>query len=611
MGLSIALNNALTGMKVGQAGIEVVSRNVANSGTPGYHRQSVSVIDTLGINSTYARTGTITRAFDQSLQQHFTRATSESGFSSVKANFLDRLQSVLGMPGTAGSLDTMFGKFQTAMESLATSPDNYAARAEAVGQAQALATALNGLSNNVQSLRREAESKMATAVSDLNQLVGALEKVNLKLGDTGIDPTSRSNMLDQRDRLVSQISEMVDLRVDYRGDGSVSLMTRSGVGILDVKASMFEFQPAGQLSGTSQVNAASPQNGVGTLVLRTPAGITLDLVKQNVIRSGTLGALIELRDTTLVQAQDQLDEVAAALAQAMSTQQTAGAAYTTGASNGFEIDLAGIRNGNDFVLNYRQGNAQHSVKVMRVDDAAKLPMDYMDASGQRVIGLNFALGASGVASQLQSALGTGLAVSNPGGTTLRIMDDGAVGNTDINALTKRTTAAGLQSGLALSLFVDSGNADFTNALDGQGQKLGFAGRISVNSSVVADSRLMVQYTAGGSLGDDDRAVYLREQLDSMQFATTGTPRGGYRLAGSVSDVISQVINYQGSIASSAIYEADSQALTLETLTQRMDAEYGVDVDEEMARLLELQNAYAANARVISVVQELLDQLLQI
>jgi flagellar hook-associated protein 1 FlgK len=43
----------------------------------------------------------------------------------------------------------------------------------------------------------------------------------------------------------------------------------------------------------------------------------------------------------------------------------------------------------------------------------------------------------------------------------------------------------------------------------------------------------------------------------------------------------------------------------------MDAEYGVDIDEEMARLMELQNAFAANARVVSIVQELLDMLMQI
>jgi flagellar hook-associated protein 1 FlgK len=50
---------------------------------------------------------------------------------------------------------------------------------------------------------------------------------------------------------------------------------------------------------------------------------------------------------------------------------------------------------------------------------------------------------------------------------------------------------------------------------------------------------------------------------------------------------------------------------METISQRLDAEYGVNVDEEMARLMELQNAYAANSRVISVVQDLLQRLMDI
>jgi flagellar hook-associated protein 1 FlgK len=40
----------------------------------------------------------------------------------------------------------------------------------------------------------------------------------------------------------------------------------------------------------------------------------------------------------------------------------------------------------------------------------------------------------------------------------------------------------------------------------------------------------------------------------------------------------------------------------------MASEYGVNLDEEMARLMELQNAFAANARVVSVIKELLDAL---
>lgn len=615
MGLSVALTNALSGMKVGQSALEIVSRNVANSGTPGYHRQSLSVIDTLGVNSTYARDGAVTRAFNQSLQRHYTLGISNSGFSNIRASVLDRLQVTMGKPGSAGSLDSAYAEFQTALGALATSPDNYATRAQAVANAQSLASTLNDLSNQVQGLRREAEGKIEANVNELNQMLTSLEKINGRLADLGLDAGSRATLMDQRDRLISQVAGIVDVRVDYRADNTVALMTRSGVGLLDSRASVFEFQSSGTISATSLFSTDSAQSGVGKLTLQTPSGLTLDLVQQNVFKSGEMAGLIELRDVTLVQAQDQLDQIAAALAQAMSTIRTDGTAATAGAATGYEIDLAAIRNGNDFVLDYVQGGTERSIKVVRVDDTSKLPLDYEDASGQRVVGLDFSGGAAGVATQLQTVLGAGFAVSNPGGDVLRVLDDGVANSTDVSGLASRTTVTANQgAGLGISLFVDTGNSDFTNSLDGAGQMRGFAARISVNSSILSDSKLMVQYTATSSLGDAARANYLGDQIETMQFgmAQRATDQhAAFRISGNVSDLIAQTINYQGNSAAAAISDSESQVLVMETLTQRMDSEYGVDVDEEMARLMELQNAFAANARVISLVQELLDQLLKI
>src|SRR5690606_5707493 len=120
--------------------------------------------------------------------------------------------------------------------------------------------------------------------------------------------------------------------------------------------------------------------------------------------------------------------------------------------------------------------------------------------------------------------------------------------------------------------------------------------------------------AGGSLGEADRAEFLVEQLQNMRFvAGKKSTSGGasFRLSGTVSDLINQTINYQGSVAAAAQGAHQTLSLKLETVTQRLDAEYGVDVDEEMARLMELQNAFAANARVVSIVQELLDMLMRV
>jgi flagellar hook-associated protein 1 FlgK len=228
--------------------------------------------------------------------------------------------------------------------------------------------------------------------------------------------------------------------------------------------------------------------------------------------------------------------------------------------------------------------------------------------------MDFSGGASAVAAGLSTALGAGFTVSGVG-STLTVLDDGAGNTTDVGALTGHSTSTGLQNGtLALNLFVDRGNADFTNSLAGKGQKLGFAGRIGINAALLADNTLLVKSTPSGSLGNAARPDYLLDQLQSMSFASAQTnltdPTAG-RLGGTVNDLIAQTMNHAGNLAATAIGEADTQELTMETLTQRLDSEYGVNVDEEMARLMELQNAYAANSRVISVVQELMNRLMEI
>ena len=94
MGLSVSLSNALTGMATSQSSLNVLSRNVANAGTPGYHRQSLSIIDTMGVNSVFARTGGVARAFDSSLQAYYNSATSDAGYTGTMKSMLDQLQTV-------------------------------------------------------------------------------------------------------------------------------------------------------------------------------------------------------------------------------------------------------------------------------------------------------------------------------------------------------------------------------------------------------------------------------------------------------------------------------------------------------------------------------------
>ncbi|WEK05530.1 MAG: flagellar hook-associated protein FlgK [Candidatus Devosia phytovorans] len=615
MGLTASLNNAVSGLRINQDGLSILSRNVANAGTPGYHKQSLNVVDYNSQTGSYARTMGANRAFNASLQAYYNRQVSDTASSSVQASFLDRLQGFMGKPGSAGSLDTLYGNLKTSMQTLATSPDDYTARAGALGSAQTMAETLNRLSSNIQTMRQETESQMASSVNELNGMVTSLSEVNARMLDLGMTDSARAALQDQRDRLVAGIGEKIDIQADYRANGTVALMTRSGVGILDNGASMFSFESAGTLDATSTFDADPSKTRVGKLMMTTPSGLTLDLIQQGVLQGGELAGLVTLRDKTLVEAQEQLDEIASGLALAFSTVQTAGTPIT----GGYEANAGGMSPGNSMELKVKVNGVEQTIKLV---NTTQTDLDYRDASGARVLGINFNNGATdadraaNASAQLQTLFATStntepaLNVSvNASGGVLQFTGNGT---TDVSGLTKLASATGVQGELAVPLFVDNGSQIYTNNLDGTPpQKLGFAARISINGAVVADNRLLVQSQPGQTLGDSSRADYLIKQLDSLQFVSGDGPVGAsdkFPLTGNLGNIISQVINFQGSTVNTALTKLSDRQLTLDTLTDQMSSEYGVNVDEEMARLLELQNAYAANARVVSIVKELIDTL---
>ncbi|KRA45548.1 flagellar hook-associated protein FlgK [Devosia sp. Root635] len=610
MGLTASLTNAVSGLRVNQDSLDILSRNIANSGTPGYHRQSLNIVDYNSQDSSYARSVGTHRAFNSSLQAYYNRQVSDTANSGIQAGYLDRLQGFMGKPGTAGSLDTVFGDLQNALQGIATSPDDYNSRAQAVASAQSMVETLNRLSTTIQGMRQETEGQIASNVHNLNGMLNSLAEVNNRMLDLGMTETSRAALLDQRDRLIGSVAEMIDVRADYRPDGTVALMTRSGVGLIDNGVSTFKFESAGNLSPNSVFDVDPAKTKVGKMTLTTPSGLTIDLVTQGVLQGGELGGLVTLRDKTLVEAQDQLDEIAAGLAQAFSTNKTAGVAAADGlGAEGLDVDISNMAPGNDVLLTYAENGVEKRVRVVNTSQA----QDYVDASGQRVIGVDFSAGASAVAAALDAKL-PNLDISSTGANNLRILDDGAAGKTDVRTAVAGSSSTSLQgSGLGLNLFVDQGNSAFTNNLDTDPpQKQGFAARISINPAILADNRLLVQYEVGGTLGDADRADYVIDQLSKMQFVSGGNPAantGRFQLSGNLSELISQVVGFQGSTINAAITKNDDRQLTLDTIVDQMESDYGVNVDEEMARLMELQNAYAANARVVSVVKELLDALL--
>ncbi len=153
----------------------------------------------------------------QALETQTHRETSKMGAMDVKAGFMNQLDQLLGKPGSINSLDTQLGNFKASLQSLTTSPEDFVARSQVVDRAQSMAETLNFLSRSVQTMRVEAESQISVHVSEVNQYLSTLADINQDLTDTTRDDDTRISVLDERDRLIAKVSELVDVTVDYRG----------------------------------------------------------------------------------------------------------------------------------------------------------------------------------------------------------------------------------------------------------------------------------------------------------------------------------------------------------------------------------------------------------
>ncbi len=257
---------------------------------------------------------------------------------------------------------------------------------------------------------------------------------------------------------------------------------------------------------------------------------------------------------------------------------------------------------------------------MRVDDPSVLPLSNTSTldPNDEVLGVNFSAGMGSVVSQLNAALGTtaNLQFSNPSGSTLRVLDDGAPNRSDVTAASVTTTISSLTSGnLQLPLFTDNGGL-YTGAITANGlQQVGLAARISINTALLGDPSRTIIYSTNPltASGDTARSDFILTQLSSGTYRyspQTGIGTTGAPFTGTLTNFVKQFISQQGEAANAAKQLANGQDVVLNTLQNKMSATSGVNIDDEMAHLLALQNAYSANARVMSSIKQMYDTLIQ-
>ena len=179
MGLNVALQDAMTGLRATQTQIQVISANIANAQTPGYSEESVSQTPIrMPTGAAGVQTGIVQRASDQLLTTSLAKQSSAASSASTTDNYLQQLQGLLGQVGSGSSFTDAYNNFVAAMQTESATPEDPVAQSAAVNAGQQLAQQLNQFSAGIQGLRSNADSDLGSAATNLNTALGQIAALN-------------------------------------------------------------------------------------------------------------------------------------------------------------------------------------------------------------------------------------------------------------------------------------------------------------------------------------------------------------------------------------------------------------------------------------------------
>ena len=308
------LNTSLTGMLAFQRALEVTSHNIANANTPGYTRQIAEFSSRIGTGSSSGYIGggvqvaTIKRAYD-ALQVDQLRS-STTGFKRFSAlnDLAGRLDTLLADADTG--LNSSMQSFFNGLQDVANNPSSLPTRQALLGEADGLAGRFQSLDRRLGDIESEVNARLSLGVDDVNRIAKNIADINDRIAVASGVGQPPNDLLDERDRLVMQLSEQIAVSTTIQNDGAMNVFIGSGqslvvgntVQLLGVRGS--EFDPT-RLEIVYQGNGGE-----------TPLDTSLS--------GGNLGGLLEFRSVMLDPARQALGQTAVALATTMNSQNAQG-----------------------------------------------------------------------------------------------------------------------------------------------------------------------------------------------------------------------------------------------------------------------------------------------
>jgi flagellar hook-associated protein 1 FlgK len=293
------LNIGLSSLIAQRRALEVTGHNLANVGTDGYSRQRVEMISDSGpitpaLWSRYqgagngVQSGSITRMRDQFLELRGYQEHAANTNVAAVASTYERIEALFAEPSDT-ALGAQLADYWAGWGDVANRPDDPAARSQLIERATTLALNLGRMDNDLATMRQQTIDQLQAVVLDVNVTAARIAELNSTIQNAVNSGLNASDLMDQRDLLISQLAEQVGVTV------------RPGeAGAMDV-----------YLGGTALVRAATAQSLEVTVGTTVGIAWTKDGLPAEV--SGTAGGMLESVNVVIPAYRQHLSDIAAKL----------------------------------------------------------------------------------------------------------------------------------------------------------------------------------------------------------------------------------------------------------------------------------------------------------
>jgi flagellar hook-associated protein 1 FlgK len=231
----VSLHTALSGIRAGRAGLDTAAHNVANANTPGFTRQRVDLATSYPYNSPQGPMGTgvtvtdISRVRDDFLDARLRGDEARSGELDVRAELLGRAEQVLGEPenGLTGELTELWAAF----EELALRPDDRATRRQVLSTLESLTARVRSVAGGLETMEADTTTSLDQGLRQVNRLFDQVAELNGSIAAAMSGTGTPNDLLDERDRVIDQLSRQIGATVTVEGNGSVRVSV-SGMAVV-------------------------------------------------------------------------------------------------------------------------------------------------------------------------------------------------------------------------------------------------------------------------------------------------------------------------------------------------------------------------------------------